>query len=112
MHETPHSLNERNPSRLFLFPSTTDTLGQVVLESQCSGVPVLVTDQGGPRSVVRDGVTGLVLPADQPRAWIDAMVALASDPARLRRMGHAAHEYARNLNIERSFDDFWTAHRR
>ena len=50
-------------SDLLLFPSRTDTLGQVVLEAQASGLPVLVSDEGGPREVMDDGLTGLVLPA-------------------------------------------------
>src|ERR1043165_6327235 len=50
-------------SDLFVFPSATDTLGQVVMEAQSAGLPVLVSDQGGPREVVVRGRTGLVLPA-------------------------------------------------
>ncbi|MBZ0267769.1 glycosyltransferase, partial [bacterium] len=42
-------------SDMFVFPSVTDTLGQVVMESQGSGLPVLVTDQGGPKEVVEEG---------------------------------------------------------
>ena len=53
-------------SDLFAFPSTTDTLGQVVMEAQGCGIPVLATDQGGPKEVIDDGVTGLILPADVP----------------------------------------------
>jgi len=45
---------------LFLFPSKTDTFGNVVLEAMASGVPALVTDQGGPQYIVRPGVTGYV----------------------------------------------------
>src|SRR5690606_6677947 len=49
-------------SDLFIFPSVTDTLGQVVLEAQASGLSALVSDRGGPREVVADGVSGLVIP--------------------------------------------------
>ena len=54
---------------LFVFPSTTDTLGQVVMESQASGLPVIVTDQGGPKEIVQDGQTGYVLEADAKEQW-------------------------------------------
>lgn len=97
-------------SDLFLFPSTTDTLGQVVLESQCSGMPVLVTDQGGPRSVIQDGVTGRVLSAQSPQGWIDAIVALAKDPQRRLTMGNAAQAHASTMSIENSIDHFWSVH--
>ena len=43
---------------LFVFPSHTDTFGNVVLEALASGVPAIVTPDGGPSTIVRDGVTG------------------------------------------------------
>ncbi len=45
---------------LFVFPSETDTYGNVVAEARASGVPAVVTSKGGPKYQVRDGVTGLV----------------------------------------------------
>jgi glycosyltransferase involved in cell wall biosynthesis len=99
-------------SDLFVFPSTTDTLGQVVMESQASGLPVIVTDQGGPREVVQDGRTGLVLPADNARAWADAILRLADDEEMRARMGAAAHEAIRPMSIGRSFEHYWSVHER
>lgn len=95
---------------LFVFPSATDTLGQVVLEAQASGLPALVTDQGGPREVVRDGETGLVLPAHDARAWAGAIARLVGDEGARARMGRAAHAHMRAHDIARSMDDFWDAH--
>jgi phosphatidylinositol alpha 1,6-mannosyltransferase len=45
---------------LFVFPSHTDTFGNVVLEALASGVPAIVTPEGGPASIVRQGETGLI----------------------------------------------------
>ena len=45
----------------FVFPSTTDTFGNVVLEAQASGLPVIVTDQGGPCENLIPGQTGLIV---------------------------------------------------
>lgn len=97
-------------SDLFVFPSTTDTLGQVVMESQSSGLPVIVTDQGGPKEVVRHGETGFVLSADDAAAWVATMVNLAENHAARRAMGRAATESMRGFDISRSFEHFWDVH--
>jgi len=101
-------------SNLFVFPSTTDTLGQAVMEAESSGLPVLVTDQGGPREVVDDGATGFVLPAPiEPSAqdrWAEAITRLIADPGLRARMGAAAHEKIRPMTIRRSFEHFWAVH--
>ena len=47
---------------LFVFPSHTDTFGNVVLEALASGVPAIVTPDGGPCTIVRDGETGRIVP--------------------------------------------------
>lgn len=99
---------------LFVFPSTTDTLGQAVMEAQACGLPALVTDRGGPAETVADGETGFVLPPlDQPGAadrWIDAVLRLARDPALRERLGRAAGERLAPRTIERSFERFWALH--
>lgn len=97
---------------LLVFPSTTDTLGQVVMESQASGVPVVVSDQGGPKEVVRDGITGVVLPADDIAAWVEAIAELAADRERRRQMGLAARAWMERHSIHASFRSFWEAHER
>lgn len=45
---------------VFVFPSVTDTFGNVVLESMASGVPPVVTSSGGPRYLVQPGVNGYI----------------------------------------------------
>ncbi len=97
-------------SDLFVFPSVTDTLGQVVMESQASGLPALVTDQGGPKEIVHESVTGHILRADLPGAWADAIVALCADAGRREQMGRAAAEAMDRRSISASFDHFWSVH--
>jgi glycosyltransferase involved in cell wall biosynthesis len=94
----------------FVFPSTTDTLGQVVMESQASGMPVLVSDQGGPKEVVRNGETGFVLSAQDASAWTRAITRLASDHAMRAGMGRAAHEFLQGFSMRRSFEHYWSVH--
>jgi glycosyltransferase involved in cell wall biosynthesis len=96
-----------------LFPSTTDTLGQVVMESQCVGLPVIVTDQGGPSEVVDDGQTGFVLPAT-PAAhnqWVQTISMLACDAPLRQRMGEAGKAKMAPMSIRHSFDHFWQVHK-
>lgn len=95
-------------SHVFVFPSTTDTLGQVVMEAQCAGLPVVVTNKGGPREVTRDGVTGVV--ASGEKAWGDAVVRLLVDGPLRTRMGAAARSAVLPMSIEHSFARFWSVH--
>jgi glycosyltransferase involved in cell wall biosynthesis len=95
---------------LFVFPSTTDTLGQVVMESQSSGLPVIVTDQGGPKEVVRQGETGLILPSDIPERWVREIAALIRDEPRRAQWGADAHAAIQPMSIRHSFEHFWDSH--
>lgn len=95
---------------MFVFPSLTDTLGQVVLESQASGIPVIVADQGGPKEVVDDGRTGLVLPGHRTEAWVDSVSELVIDRDKRKAMGAAGVPWAQNFSISASFEKFWAAH--
>lgn len=97
-------------SDLFVFPSVTDTLGQVVMEAQSSGIGVLVTDQGGPKEVVRDGVCGRVLAAASVDLWAKTIVGLIADDAARRSMGAAAAREMQGYDISRSFEHFWKVH--
>ena len=72
---------------LFVFPSTTDTFGNVVLEAQASGLPVIVTDSGGPRESIIDGETGSIVPGDDEESLRQSINLLLADPDRLRRWG-------------------------
>jgi glycosyltransferase involved in cell wall biosynthesis len=57
-------------SDLLIFPSTTDTFGMAVLESQACGTPCLVSDIGGPKEIIKEGITGFVLPTTDIDPWI------------------------------------------
>jgi glycosyltransferase involved in cell wall biosynthesis/predicted metal-dependent phosphoesterase TrpH len=79
---------------MFLFASSTDTFGQVILEAQASGLPVVAVAEGGPRTLIDDGRTGLLRPADG-EALADALCELAAAPALRGRLAKAALEEVR-----------------
>jgi glycosyltransferase involved in cell wall biosynthesis len=61
---------------VFVFPSRTDTAGNVVLEAQASGLPVLVADAGGPKERIVPNQTGFIVGGTDPAAWTTALVPL------------------------------------
>jgi glycosyltransferase involved in cell wall biosynthesis len=86
---------------LFLFASRTDTFGQVLLEAQASGLPVIAVAEGGPCAIVDDGVTGLLRPADAG-ALADAVLELAAAPLQRERLAQRALEAVRERTWARS----------
>ncbi|MBV8779867.1 MAG: glycosyltransferase [Phycisphaerae bacterium] len=97
-------------SDLFVFPSRTDTLGQVVMEAQASGLPVLVSDEGGPKEMMLDDVTGQSLDATNSDAWLSAIDDLLTDDARRIRLGKAAAQRLSQRSLANTFASFWSAH--
>src|SRR5262245_48130315 len=91
---------------LFVFPSHTDTFGNVVLEAQASGVPCLVSSRGGPKSIIQTGDDGAAsgLVADTPRGFLEATLGLMAQPERLNRMREAALARAREFSWEGVFE--------
>ena len=62
---------------LFLFCSRTDTFGQVILEAQASGLPVVAVAEGGPTELIADGRSGVLCPPER-RRWPSAVCGLAA----------------------------------
>lgn len=80
-------------SDVFIFPSTTDTFGNVVIEAQASGLPVIVSDRGGPKENVIDRKTGYVVPADDIDAFVSKVLEIYNDRDLLKRMRNDARAY-------------------
>ena len=64
-------------SDLFVFPSTTDTFGMVILEAQSWGLPALVSNIGGPQEIIQDQNTGFVLDLASAETWISRIETIA-----------------------------------
>jgi glycosyltransferase involved in cell wall biosynthesis len=82
---------------LVLVPSRAETFGLVAIEAALMQRPVVASRVGGLREVVADGLTGLLVPADDAGAMAEAAVALLGDEARCRRLGMAARARAQVL---------------
>ncbi len=85
---------------LLVFPSHTDTFGNVVLEALASGVPAVVTPEGGPAHIVQRG-NGIVADDDK---FADAIEALMRAPEELAAMRAAAREYALTCSWDAVFE--------
>lgn len=95
---------------LLVFPSHTDTFGNVVLEALASGVPAVVTPHGGPRHIVQHELTGFVAPptddyrVPEDQAFADVVAQLIRDIQLRRRMSLAAREHALDCSWDAVFD--------
>jgi phosphatidylinositol alpha 1,6-mannosyltransferase len=92
---------------LFIFPSHTDTFGNVVLEAMASEVPAVVTPDGGPKSIVRNGETGRIV-ADE--GFADAIAEILADREKHRDMRRAARAYAETASWDAVFEGVYAAY--
>jgi glycosyltransferase involved in cell wall biosynthesis/predicted metal-dependent phosphoesterase TrpH len=96
---------------VFLFPSATDTFGQVILEAQASGLPVLAVAEGGPLTLVRDRVSGLLREADAEQ-MADALLELAGSPLLRERLAKAGLSAVRERTWTRAMERLGAGYRR
>ncbi|HST29971.1 MAG TPA: glycosyltransferase [Chthoniobacterales bacterium] len=96
-------------SDIFVFPSTTDTFGNVIIEAQASGVPVIVSDSGGPKELVEENENGLITKSHDADDLVRAIRELVVDSDRRKRMGNHARESVINRTWPSAFRKFWAA---
>ena len=92
---------------IFVFPSTTDTFGNVIIEAQASGLPVIVSDSGGPKELVADKANGLITRSHDVDDFARAIRALVTDRALRERMANCARESVNDRSWPRAFAKFW-----
>jgi glycosyltransferase involved in cell wall biosynthesis/predicted metal-dependent phosphoesterase TrpH len=95
----------------FLFCSSTDTYGQVILEAAASGLPVVAVAEGGPAALIENRHTGLLCRADADHL-AGTLLQLASSPQLRRRLGDAGVRVARQRSWERSMGQLAAGYRR
>jgi glycosyltransferase involved in cell wall biosynthesis len=89
--ELPKALNAAD---LLVLPSVAEAFGLVLVEAMASGLPVIAADAHGPAQLVAAG-TGWLVPADDPNALAETLLAVASDPQERKRRGNHAHQHSR-----------------
>ncbi len=92
---------------LFVFPSHTDTFGNVVLEALASGVPTIVTPDGGPPTIVREGETGCIVPDAE---FALAVAGILGDPVKHAQMREAARAYALTMSWDSVFEGVFSGY--
>ncbi len=96
-------------SDLFISASTTETLGQTILEAMASGTAVAVSSTGGQIDFVNPEC-GVIVKDATVEAWTNALTLLLNDKERLILSAHTSLKIAQNMCISNSFDHFWKLH--
>ena len=97
---------------LFIFPSVTDTLGQVVMESAASGLGVVVSDIGGPKSLLSsEADSGYALDTADISIWVETLKNIIEDKTLREELGSAGEKFMQSLPIEHSYEDFLEMHK-
>ena len=85
----------------FVLPSLAEGISNTILEAMATGLPVIATRVGGNAELVDHGRTGEVVPADDVDALAQALVRMATDPARAAAMGRAGRaEEERRFSLQ------------
>jgi len=93
----------------FLFPSVTETFGNVTLEAMASGLGVVAFDYAAARQYLQHGESGLLAPFDNPGAYIELCLLLARNPSLAHDMGRKARRIAESISWESVIDAFESA---
>jgi D-inositol-3-phosphate glycosyltransferase len=93
-------------------PSYNESFGLVAVEAQATGTPVVAAAVGGLTTVVRDGVSGILVDTHEPRDWAASLRRLIDDPELVERLGRGAVAHAQDFSWERTADRTLTAYGR
>ena len=86
---------------LFLFPSLTETFGNVTLEAMASGLAVIAFDYAAAGELIESGVNGVTVPLGDAAGFVSRAAALAAEPSRLAEIGERARETCAEQSWER-----------
>ncbi len=97
---------------LFVYPTENEGLPTAIAEAMTSGLPVIASPVGGIPDQIRNGITGLWAPFDDPDAWSAAILRLIGNPAERTRLGANAQAFAgREFSTDRIAERVEAAYR-
>jgi glycosyltransferase involved in cell wall biosynthesis len=85
---------------VFMFPSISESYGNVVVEAMASGLPVVIADGGGSRDFINQGVNGFRCTHDAPEAYMQHIEQILTDSALHGRLSVNARQYAESFSWE------------
>ena len=91
-------------SDMLVFPSTTETFGNVIVEAMASGIPAVCANEGGASGVVQNGRTGLLAEPRDEHDLAEKIELLADDPTLRENLASNALSFARNQSWDKIFD--------
>jgi glycosyltransferase involved in cell wall biosynthesis len=91
---------------VFLFPSETETFGNVTLEAMSSGLVVVAYDYAAARTHIRNAKTGVLVPCGEPEAFVEAAAGLSREPRCLAGIRRRARQHAATLDWQRVVERF------
>ena len=90
-------------SNIMIFPSATETFGNVVLESLACGTPVIGANSGGVKNIIADGKTGILCLPKHADSFLSSIHSLLRNEEQLIQMGIAASSYAKTKSWDEIF---------
>lgn len=90
--------NEIHGSVFTVLPSRHEAFGMAIIESMAAGKPVIATRSGGPQEIIKDGVSGLIVPPENPQAMAKAISSILKNPALHARLSKNAKRASRKFS--------------
>jgi L-malate glycosyltransferase len=98
-------------SDVFFLPSRSEGMSNALLEAMACGLPAVASRVGGNPELIRDGVTGFLVPVEDAEAAADRLLTLISDRNKARAMGEAARtvvesQYTMEATVRLIIDEY------
>jgi glycosyltransferase involved in cell wall biosynthesis len=94
-------------SDIFLFPSSTETFGNVNIEAIASGLVPVVADAGGSKSIISEGINGLLAQPKNSQEFYEKVCLLMDDEELRKNIQSRGVDFIKDFSWEKSFDGIW-----